>query len=734
MTQPATELDTQMIETEFRRQLAEGLHSAATLAVFHNGKQVVDITYGARHSRPLFRALSMGKPLTAAVLWRYKARGNFDWDTPVAEFWPEFGTRGKSAITIGHVLSHSAGLASSATIPEGDHADWGRVIAHIEDMTPATQPGTVVHYHSQTFGWLVGEIASRVSGLPFEEAFAREVAFPLGLQNTSFTLEPSDFGRVVPITAGDDWDDQNRNLIGTKNAEQRLQTFMPSSSMLTTAQDIARFYSAISGKGKLNGVPWLPEEVINEVTTLRAEGPDAASGNYSRVGLGLRLPSDPPNQYAAENYTDTVGHGGAATCTGWASLDQDISFAYITNRPQKELPNKMRLNAMSQAVRDSLGESSNDAISAERNISAGNTPEAGTPPSQPVKTELVWPAKEWQLAEPEELGFNRTKLAEAARYQSEISENQPYRILIARHGKIAAEWTFRSDPTAQAPQASASKSTFSSVLGIAIQEGLIKSENDRVADYYREMLDIAPGQGPKEGRYAYPENSEITFRQLIGNTSGYMKPGEPAGKVFNYQTFGMNILTHSIASAYSLYKSSKPEQGGGFGTLTEWKIRNLIDGSWSWKYGNFDMPPEAKLGTFGYMTNYLMTPHDMARMGWLWLNKGNWNGTQIIPADWIDKATKVSPEILENEPEDRHVYGLGFWCNDQSQIWPDLPKDSFAASGAGQQHIWVCPSLDLVVVQSPGSYPSHGAFDSPEQIEDRRSMQGMLGRIVDSAT
>jgi CubicO group peptidase (beta-lactamase class C family) len=273
MTQPATELDTQMIETEFRRQLAEGLHSAATLAVFHNGKQVVDITYGARHSRPLFRALSMGKPLTAAVLWRYKARGNFDWDTPVAEFWPEFGTRGKSAITIGHVLSHSAGLASSATIPEGDHADWGRVIAHIEDMTPATQPGTVVHYHSQTFGWLVGEIASRVSGLPFEEAFAREVAFPLGLQNTSFTLEPSDFGRVVPITAGDDWDDQNRNLIGTKNAEQRLQTFMPSSSMLTTAQDIARFYSAISGKGKLNGVPWLPEEVINEVTTLRAEGP-----------------------------------------------------------------------------------------------------------------------------------------------------------------------------------------------------------------------------------------------------------------------------------------------------------------------------------------------------------------------------------------------------------------------------------------------------------------------------
>ena len=109
-----------------------------------------------------------------------------------------------------------------------------------------------------------------------------------------------------------------------------------------------------------------------------------------------------------------------------------------------------------------------------------------------------------------------------------------------------------------------------------------------------------------------------------------------------------------------------------------------------------------------------MSPRDMARMDWLWLNRGNWNVTQVIPAEWIDKATRVLHEILDNEPEERHVYELGFWCNDQSQVWPNLPKDSFAASGAGQQHIWVCPSLDL--------------------IGDRRTMQGLLGRIIDSLT
>ena len=707
------------IASEFNRQIVDGLHSTATLAVFKDGKQVVDLTRGAAHASPLFRVISMGKPLAAAVLWRYKARGHFDWDTPVAEIWPEFGTRGKSSVTISHVLSHSAGLASHETVPTSDYNDWGRVISHIEDMTPVTVPGETVHYHSRTFGWIVGEIAARISGLTFDEAFAREVTLPLGLKNTTFIVDQSEFGRLVPVDASDECaDPMNVALV---NALARAQITMPAGSMITTASDVAKFYSAISGKGKLTGVPWLPQGVIADVTSLHAEGADEASGNYSRVGLGVRLPSTPPNQYAIDDDSTTVGHGGMGTCTGWASLVEDVSVAYITNRLQLELPNKLRLHDMSMAVRKSLDAGELDQVDNVSQLQIHQT-----------DTKRVWPGKNWEEAEPEELGFDRAKLAEAGRYQAEIAVDQPYRILIARHGKIAAEWIFRSDPITEAHQASASKSTFSSVLGIAIQEGVIKSENDRVADYYPEMLDVAPGEGPKEGRYAFPENEGITFKQLIGNTSGYMKPGEAPGKVFNYQTFGMNILTHAIASAYSLYKSSKPEQGAGFGTLTEWKIRNVIDGNWSWKYGNFDMHAEAKLGVFGYMTSYQMTLRDMARMGWLWLNKGNWNGTQVIPETWIEKATRVSEEILENEPIDRHVYGLGFWCNDQGQVWPELPKDSFAASGAGNQHIWVCPSLDLVVAQSPGIYPSHGAFDSEEQIEDRRSIQGLLGRIVDS--
>ena len=209
MTQQISPSNPIPIQSEFDRQFATGLHSSASLAVFKDGKQVVDLTRGALHASPLFRVFSMGKPLAAAVLWRYKNRGLLEWDTPVAEFWPEFGTRGKSGVTIKHVLAHSAGLASSDSIPQADYSDWGRVISHIEDMTPATEPGSTVHYHSRTFGWLVGEIASRISGLTFDEAFAREVTLPLGLKTTSFSIDQSDFGRLVPVDASDDWPDSN---------------------------------------------------------------------------------------------------------------------------------------------------------------------------------------------------------------------------------------------------------------------------------------------------------------------------------------------------------------------------------------------------------------------------------------------------------------------------------------------------------------------------------------------
>jgi len=58
-------------------------------------------------------------------------------------------------------------------------------------------------------------------------------------------------------------------------------------------------------------------------------------------------------------------------------------------------------------------------------------------------------------------------------------------------------------------------------------------------DLYPELMNVPQGTGPKKGRYAYPANRGITLRHLICNVSGYMKPGEAPGQVFNYQTYGI---------------------------------------------------------------------------------------------------------------------------------------------------------------------------------------------------
>jgi len=184
--------------------------------------------------------------------------------------------------------------------------------------------------------------------------------------------------------------------------------------------------------------------------------------------------------------------------------------------------------------------------------------------------------------------------------------------------------------------------------------------------------------------------------------SGYMKPGETPDSIFHYQTFGMNILTHAIAKVYGYYDSEHPRRLPGFGKLVEQKIRNPISGRWSYRYFNFNHPKKAKIGIFGYYTAIEASASDMARMGYLWLNRGNWAGEQIIPEKWLREATGTAPNIKANCPEERWKYGYAFWTNEHGKQWPDLPRDSYAASGARAKHIWVCPSLEIVVVQCPG--------------------------------
>jgi len=336
-------------------------------------------------------------------------------------------------------------------------------------------------------------------------------------------------------------------------------------------------------------------------------------------------------------------------------------------------------------------------------------------------TETTYPGARWARIPPGEADFDIEKFEGAKRWLDGRVGDGRYRVVIVRGGRVVAEWNHGVGQDEQLWLASAAKSVFSSILGVVIKEGKIPSADAKIADYYPEAMDVPEGEGPKEGRYVFEKDHDVTFRQLISNTSGYMKPGEEPGKVFHYQTYGMNILTHAISRIYGLYDVRDPEGSPGFKKLVDEKLRIPIGATWGYYLANFDLHARARIHIFGYYDGLKSSALDMARLGWLWRNWGRWKEKQLIPEAWLREATRVAPDIRANCPGEQWKYGYAFWTNECGELWPSLPRDSYAASGAGSQHIWVCPSLDLVVAQSPGLWENQAENDT-----------GLLRLVVDA--
>lgn len=303
--------------------------------------------------------------------------------------------------------------------------------------------------------------------------------------------------------------------------------------------------------------------------------------------------------------------------------------------------------------------------------------------------------------EPEEIGWSRAELESVRAWHHAAARGRRYRVVVVKAGSIVAEWSDGVERDARLHLRSATKSVFSSLVGIAVADGLFPSPDARIAEVFPEALDVPQGTGPSRGEYATPKDGDITLRQLLSNTSGYLSPTEEPGKVFRYQTPGMIVVAHALARAYGLHG---PELYPSLAPLINDRLRRPIHAGWDYYTDGFVFPPAAKKHLFGRFEYIESNALDMARLGWLWRSGGWWYDRQVIPAEWLAEATRTAPEILENQSPEHWRYGYGFWTNDHLRMWPSLPKDSFAAWGAGSQHIWVCPSLDLVVVQSPGAW------------------------------
>ena len=191
--------------------LDKGADVGASVAVVHEGEQVVDIWGGTIDDAgtpwaedTIINVWSTTKTMTALCALVLADRGDLDLHAPVATYWPEFAAEGKEAIEVRHLLGHTAGLSGwQEPMEVTDLYDWEKATARLAAQAPWWEPGAASGYHAVTQGYLVGEVIRRVCGRTVGTFFAEEVAGPLGADFHIGTGPEHDHrvARVIPPPA-----------------------------------------------------------------------------------------------------------------------------------------------------------------------------------------------------------------------------------------------------------------------------------------------------------------------------------------------------------------------------------------------------------------------------------------------------------------------------------------------------------------------------------------------------
>jgi CubicO group peptidase (beta-lactamase class C family) len=315
-------------------------------------------------------------------------------------------------------------------------------------------------------------------------------------------------------------------------------------------------------------------------------------------------------------------------------------------------------------------------------------------PIQGGKTEgrasAYFPSDEWRSSTTEEQGLDSALILQM--FQEIQDKNiDIHSVLLVRNGYLVTEAYF--DPYSQAikhPVYSVTKSVTSILTGIAMQEGYIKSPDQKVLDFF-----------PAIAKTVTDANvPSLTLKHLLTMSAGYNTTTIPPAEVLSTKDASFDTVEHILTYDSILekpgttffYDSGLPhlmsaiiQETTGISTL-EYAQEKLF-GPLGITGVTWETDPQGiPLGNTGLM----LSPRDMAKLGYLYLNRGGWNGEQIVPAKWVGESTAKHMETkgLMNAAED-DGYGY-FW-------WIDA-YGGYSAHGFGGQYIFVVPKLNLVAV------------------------------------
>jgi CubicO group peptidase (beta-lactamase class C family) len=344
------------------RLYRSGFYPAIALCVRRHGQVVLDRAIGhTRGNGPAdreheartpavpqtpFVIFSASKAMTAVVTHLLDERGLLHIGDRVCDYIPEYATHGKEVITIEHLLSHRAGVPNlpAAAFDLDRIGDREFMLGMLCAAKPRSRPGKLLSYHAVSGGFIIAEIVRRVTGKDIRAVLGQEILKPLGFRWGNYGVRPKDIGRVAlsyptgppalpPLSTV-----LQRALglppdeITVRSNDPRFLTgVVPSGNVVTTANELSRFFELLRAGGELDGVHILQPRTVRRATSERAfREIDFSLVAPLRHASGFMLGASAFSLFGPDT-EEAFGHLGFTNVLGWADPERALSVGLMTS-------------------------------------------------------------------------------------------------------------------------------------------------------------------------------------------------------------------------------------------------------------------------------------------------------------------------------------------------------------------------------------------------------------------
>jgi CubicO group peptidase (beta-lactamase class C family) len=340
-----------------RDDIAKDRYFGGAIAIGRHGKLALHEAFGhadSKRTRPVkkdsvFSLFSVTKAFTVVLILRAIDRGELALTTPISDVIPEFKGRGREAITIYDLLTHSSGLPSVYSVKDGMCIDrLDDVVAAIcANIFPAEAPGLHVRYAPIVHHALLGDALRRidVKTRSYRDIVREDLLQPLGMKDTAIGVRKDLRKRhLVPEFRGNaPVQHLGHSNLGVNGAFEEEDAEMPWVGAISTALDMYRFGEMLRRGGELNGARILsptmvrrahhcwtgdkPNELYRQIFEKRGWEVLPAY-----IGLGFTLRGDRMGHALFGTLTspETFGNHGAGTTIFWVDPDLDMTFVGLT--------------------------------------------------------------------------------------------------------------------------------------------------------------------------------------------------------------------------------------------------------------------------------------------------------------------------------------------------------------------------------------------------------------------